>query len=246
MTTTGRTRPSVTSALVTAVVEEIFAAVREVQADAERVHQEVSARSGRLTGADISELGPSIRQRLQQHADTIIGLGLILAPDVLGDEPLRLEWWHHVPDRAEPSPLDVDLNRLSLGFYDYEKAEWFAVPRRSGTRHVVGPYVDVHGTGSYMLTFTVPMTVPAAAGGDFIGVAGADVSAAGFESRLHDELADAPPAVILNADDRVVFSTCARFLPGSRMTADAASKELHVVDLPSLPWRLGTLRPGNH
>jgi hypothetical protein len=230
------------AAVVTSVVEDVFATVGDVHADAVRVHRDVTARGGRLSGTDISGLGPSIRAHLQQRPGLIIGLGLIIAPDVLGDEPLRLEWWQNENGEGEPSALEVDLNRLSLGFYDYEAAEWFAVPRRSRSRHVVGPYVDVHGTGSYVLTFTMPMTVD----GDFIGVAGADVSAAALESRLLEELAGTVPSVILNADDRVVFSTSPRWLAGSRVPPPTAAQELDLVDLPTLPWRLGTALPGNH
>jgi hypothetical protein len=223
---------------VTSVVEEVFTMVRDVRDDALRLHQDATARRGRLSGTDVSALGPSIRSRLRQHAGLIIGLGLIIAPDVLDDESLRLEWWQHEPGGSEPAALEVDLNRLSLGFYDYEAAEWFSVPRHSGSRHVVGPYVDVHGTGNYVLTFTMPLT----AGEDFMGGAGADVSAASFEARLLEELAETAPAVILNADDRVVFSTSPRWLAGSRVPAETAAAELQLADLHTLPWRLGTAR----
>lgn len=242
MTTPRRSGSDGIAAVVTSVVEDVFATVRDVHADTLRVHQDVTERGGRLSGTDISALGPSIRAHLQQRPGLIIGLGLIVAPDVLGDEPLRLEWWQNETGEGEPSALEVDLNRLSLGFYDYEAAEWFAVPRRSGSRHVVGPYVDVHGTGSYVLTFTMPVT----AGADFIGVAGADVSAAALETRLIEELSEAEPAVILNADDRVVFSTWPRWLAGSRVPPQSAAGELALVDLPTLPWRLGPTPLRNH
>jgi hypothetical protein len=240
--TTRRSGSAGIAAVVTSVVEDVFATVSDVQADALRVHQAVTDRQGRLSGTDIDALGPSIRTHLGQRPGLIIGLGLIIAPDLLGDESLRLEWWQQETGQSEPSELEVDLNHLSPGFYDYEAAEWFAVPRRSRGRHVVGPYVDVHGTGSYMLTFTMPVT----SGADFIGVAGADVSAAALESRLLRELVDAAPAVILNADDRVVFSTSPRWLAGSRVPPPTAAQQLDLVDLPTLPWRLGTARPGNH
>lgn len=229
------------AAAVTAVVEEIFAAAQGVREDTLRMLRQVTAHDRPLTGRDIAGLRPGIRARLRRNADLVIGLGLIIAPGVLGDEPLRLEWWQQEPGQTEQTALEVDLNRLSLGFYDYEAAEWFAVPRRSRARHVVGPYVDVHGSGAYVLTFTVPVL----ADGRFLGVAGADVSAARFESRLARALTGRTGAVILNADHRVVFSTSARWLTGSRLLPSAAP-ELHLAELPSLPWRLGTVRPGNH
>lgn len=229
------------SRVVTAVAEEVFGVVSAVQHDAVRVHDDVLARQQAISGADVSSLGPGIQARLREHTDLIIGLGLIIAPDLLGDEPLMLEWWQQEPGEPALTALQVDLNRVSLGFYDYARAEWFAVPRGSGRRHVVGPYVDVHGTGSYVLTFTAPVT----AGTTFMGVAGADVSAARFEARLLEELADAAPAVLLSSDDRVVFSTSSRWLTGSRLPPDRADHELDLVALPALPWRLGIARSRN-
>jgi hypothetical protein len=235
----GRPRPDART-LVTTVVEEIFAAVHEVQADAVRMLDAVRARGTAPGGSDISELGPGICALLAR-TELVVGLGLIVAPGLLDDQQLRLEWWQRGPAGGAPIALDVDLNRLSPGFYDYETAEWFAVPRRSGARHVVGPYVDVHGTGSYMLTFTVPVTWD----GDFVGVAGADVPAARFEERLLERLPTTTPGVLLNGDDRVVFSSAARWLPGSRLAPEEAIGRLRLVDVPALPWRWGTLSP-NH
>lgn len=226
--------------VVTTVVEEIFAAVHEVESDAVRMLGAVRAKGGTPGGADVSELGPGIRAVLAR-TELVVGLGLIVAPGLLDDEQLRLEWWQRDDAGGPPTPLDVDLNRLSSGFYDYETAEWFAIPRRSGARHVVGPYVDVHGTGSYMLTFTVPVVWD----GGFVGVAGADVPAARFEERLLERLPAASPSVLLNADDRVVFSSSARWLAGSRVDPADAAAQLDLVDVPALPWRWGTV-PRNH
>jgi hypothetical protein len=222
--------------IVTTVVEEIFAAVHEVESDAVRMLDAVRARSAAPRGADISELGPGIRALLAR-TELVVGLGLIVAPGLLDDEQLRLEWGQRGDVGDAPTALDVDLNRLSSGFYDYEAAEWFAVPRRTGARHVVGPYVDVHGTGSYMLTFTVPVMW----GGAFVGVAGADVPAARFEERLLERLSTSTPSVLLNADDRVVFSSSARWLAGSRLVPAETAEQLELVDLPALPWRWGRL-----
>jgi hypothetical protein len=222
--------------IVTAVVEEIFTAVHEVEADAVRMLDAVRTRGGTPGGADISELGPGIRALLGR-TDLVVGLGLIVTPGLLDDEQLRREWWQRDDVGSALTALDVDLTRLSPGFYDYEGAEWFAVPRRTGARHVVGPYVDVHGTGSYMLTFTVPV----AWDGGFVGVAGADVPAARFEERLLERLATVAPDVLLNSDDRVVFSSSARWLAGSRLAPADAARELRLVDVPGLPWRWGRL-----
>ena len=70
---------------------------------------------------------------------------MIVAPGLLPNERRHLEWWQYLPGREQPSALHVDLNPDSLGFYDYDTAEWFSVPRRTG----VG-------------TLWVPMSTPSA------------------------------------------------------------------------------------
>ena len=77
---------------------------------------------------------------------------------------------------------------------------------------MVGPYVDVHGTGQYLLTFTEPVI----ADGQFLGVVGADVPVSRFESHLLRELgAVDAPFVLLDEERRVVLSTSPRWLVGA-------------------------------
>lgn len=217
--------------------EGVFGCVTKVQEDALEVHRSAAAREASLTSRDIAGLGPRIKGHLSAGQGLVVGLGLIVAPDVLEDEPLRLEWWQSEPGQEEPAALQVDLNRLSLGFYDYERAEWFDVPRRSGVRHIVGPYVDVHGTGQYILTFTVPIVVE----GQFLGVAGADVPTTWLESRLLSEVGTDLEVVVLNADGRVVLSTASRFLVGELVPVAVVDAE-DFRPLPRLPWRFRTAR----
>ncbi len=155
-------------------------------------------------------LGPAFVGPARRSRDEVaVGLGVILEPGTLASHPLRLEWWQRVPGSDDPVPLEVDLHPDSLGFYDYVAADWFAVPRRTRARHVVGPYVDVHGTDGYMLTFTMPMEVA----GRFVGVAGADVPVTRFESMVLGRLGD-DDAVLVNAEGRVVLSTSSRWITG--------------------------------
>ena len=226
------------STAVTAVAEEVFNAVQVIRDDALHCHRDAAARGARLRGDDISVLGARIQRVLQEPGRLVTGLGLIVAPGMLADESLRLEWWQTDEDRAVPVALNVDLNPSSLGFYDYAAAEWFAVPRQSGGRHVVGPYVDVHGTGRYILTFTMPVI----ADGNFLGVAGADVPAAWFETRLLHELGPDVNVVVLNAEHRVVLSTSTEWITGALMPVEAvlgsAGEAVVCEDLPNLPWRI--------
>ncbi len=227
---------------ITGVAEEAFDTVRVVQDEALRAHRETIARRGHVRGQDIGELAPRLRALLLRQAGPVTGLGVILAPGILLDEPLRLEWWQSEPGGGQPVALQVDLDPRSLGFYDYAAAEWFDVPRRTGRRHVVGPYVDVHGTGRYIFTFAMPLVLD----GTFLGVVGADVPASWLESRLLNELGRSPSLVVVNGAGRVVLSSSARRPTGTLWTADAASDSADEHHLPRLPWKLRVDLLQNH
>lgn len=221
---------------VLAVADEVFAAVEGVRRSAIDAHRAAVLRGNPLAGEDVSQLRDGIQEHLRHRAGLMVGLGLIVAPDLLEDQPLHLEWWQREAEEGELSALRVDLDRRSPGFYDYESTEWFDVPRRTGRRHVVGPYVDVHGTGRYLLTFTIPVE----SAGCFLGVAGADVPVAWLETRLLRELGTEPPVLVVNTDGRIVFSTSPSRLTGDLMDdAEVLPRMFH--QLPDLPWRLGLI-----
>jgi len=162
------------------LVERVFGAVG-------RLREEVLDRRltdltphGPLQARHLADLRPALIELLRAHRDIVVGMGMIVAPGLLRGERHRMEWWQLPPGRDQPAALRVDLNPESLGFYDCDSAEWFDVPRRTGRRHIVGPYVDALGTDRYLLTFTAPVV----ADGTFLGVVGADVPVAQFERHL--------------------------------------------------------------
>lgn len=217
---------------ITGVVEELFCVVSAVRDDALRRHRAAARRRQPLVAADVAAIRDHLQERLQHPGSPVTGLGLIMAPDVLADRHLYLEWWQTDPRRAEPRALQVDLNTASTGFYDYATAEWFAAPRRTGRRHIEGPYVDVHGTGAYIFTFSMPVE----ADGVFLGVAAADVPVSRLEDELLNHLPREHDAVVLNASGRVVLSSSPHWLVGELVPQG----RLHDVvgqDLPNLPWR---------
>jgi hypothetical protein len=137
--------------------------------------------------------------------------------------------------------FDPDLRPTSVGYYDYTTAEWFDVPRRTGRRHVVGPHVDVHGTGRYLLTFTEPVIVD----GEFVAVAGADVPVRRFESYLLRALGRLPSSfLLLNDEARVVLSTAPQWLVGTLLPPDVLSAQ-PVTEVPGVPWRLLLVASGS-
>lgn len=212
-------------AAVSGAIERVFAAVSLVHTAALR----------ELTGAGSGpSLDDQVQELLREPGQIAVGLGLVAAPRPQRDLPLRLQWWQSDPAGDQLVQLDPDLRPASLGYYDYTATDWFDVPRRTGCRHVVGPYVDVHGTGRYLLTLTGPVVE----GGDFLGVVGADVPVSGFESHLLRVLrAPRRPFLLVNDEDRVVLSTSPAWLVGDLVRA---GQELPGPGTPiaGVPWRL--------
>jgi hypothetical protein len=215
-------------AAVSEVVGRLFSTVTAVRAAA----LQPSAREGLRAGRPV--LDGDVRNLLREPGQLAVGLGLVIAPQPERGLPLRLEWWQVDPDGGSLRTLEPDLKPTSLGYYDYPATEWFDVPRRTGRRHVVGPYVDVHGTGRYLLTLTEPVLVD----GQFVGVAGADVSVRRFETHLLAGLGRLPaPFLLVNDEDRVVLSTAPRWLVGSRVPPGGGPAGPGAV-VPGVPWRL--------
>ena len=211
-------------AAVSDVVERLFGTVTAVRSAASRC----PAWDGRPV------LDDSVPDLLRAPDQLAVGLGLVVAPQPGRGLPLRLEWWQVDPDGGRLRSLEPDLRPTSLGYYDYTATEWFDVPRRTGRRHVVGPYVDVHGTGRYLLTLTEPVVVD----GEFVGVAGADVSVRRFETHLLEALGRLPvPFLLVNGEDRVVLSTAPRWLVGSLLPPGAGPVGSGTA-VPGVPWRL--------
>ena len=211
---------------VGAAVEQVFGTVSVVREAALRELADGDAGHGGLA-AVVADL-------LRTSGAPAVGMGLIEAPRPRLDLPLRLHWWQVDPQGGRLRELDPDLRPSSVGFYDYAAAPWFDVPRRTGRRYVVGPYVDVHGTGRYLLTLTEPVALD----GEFAGVAGADVPVTAFEQRVLGDLGSGrPPFLLVNDEDRVVVSTVARRPVGSIVPSGAVVPDAGA-EVPGVPWRV--------
>jgi hypothetical protein len=222
------------AAAVSEVVERLFGTVTAVREAALRS----SVREGLRAGRPVLD---NVRELLREPGQLAVGLGLVVAPQPEQGLPLRLEWWQADQDGGPLRTLEPDLKPTSLGYYDYTATEWFDVPRRTGRRHVVGPYVDVHGTGRYLLTLTEPVVVD----GEFVGVAGADVSVRRFETHLLQVLGRLPaPFLLLNDEDRVVLSTAPRWLVGGLLPPGAGPSGSGTA-VPGVPWRLYLVDDGS-
>jgi hypothetical protein len=211
------------AAVVAEAVERVFASVADL-----RVAALAALGSGDSATAGAADLEARARDLLAAPGQLAVGLGLVAAPRP--DRDVRLLWWQADSDGGPVTALRPDLRPASLDFYDYTSTEWFDVPRRTGRRHVVGPYVDVHGTGRYLLTLTGPLLD----GGEFLGVVGADVPVNRFENHLLRAFhPGVEGVVVLNEEGRVVLSTSPRWLVGDLVDLPEARAEV-----PGVPWRL--------
>jgi len=215
------------AALVAGPVESVFRTVATIRSAARDVLGDAAG-----PGGDGTVLADRVRELLGSAGQLAVGLGVVVAPGP--DRDPQLLWWQTDPASGRLVALHPDLRPASLGFYDYTASDWFDVPRRTGRRHVVGPYVDVHGTGQYLLTFTEPVSVD----GRFLGVAGADVPVSRFEIHVLRELdAVDVPFVLLDEERRVVLSTSPRWLVGGLggPPEEAAGPGAPIA---TAPWRL--------
>jgi DNA-binding FadR family transcriptional regulator len=168
--------------------------------------------------ADIAELRPRIAGILDDFSDLAVGAGVVPAPGVLDDAPYWLEWWWREPGGAV-RPLRVNLEPDEPDFFDYPHNEWFAAPVSSRAPHVAGPYVDYVCTNEYTFTLSVPVHD----GDRVLGVVATDILCDRVEQLVMPILcAEAVPAVLVNADGRVIAATTTDIAPGVPLPAGAA------------------------
>lgn len=219
--------------LITFTVEQVFATVNRIHDITVDLHRAARASGAQMGASEVSAIRDRVLGLLARDGEMAVGMGLIMAPDLIAGPRLQMEWWQQDSVRDVPTWLDVDLNPSSVDYYDYPSAEWFSVPRDTGARHIVGPYVDVHGTGRYVLTLTTPVTDD----GAFLGVAGADVPAARLESHVLRRLGATPAdVVVVNAEQRVVLSSSPMWLTGALVDRTAGFSD--GVDIAGTSWQL--------
>ena len=213
----------------------VFASLAETVVTFRELSAHATTQGRRLRRSDLNALRPVLFRHLQRHQDLIMGTGVVVAPGLLADAPMWLEWWRAGPSDT-PSTLKLDLDPTSLGFYDYTQAEWYVAPSHGASRAVVGPFVDFGGTNEYTLAVTVPVMERES----FLGVAGADLWATRLEAAarrlmrgLHRDV------VLVNGDDRVLASRSPRAVMGA-LVRDSEGATRYPC--PGLPWSMVALR----
>jgi hypothetical protein len=150
--------------------------------------------------------------------------GYVLTEGTLADRSRHLDWWHRSPGGGYEL-LVLNLDPDAPDCYDYYAMEWFRAALDGHRRFVSGPLIDLPCADVYIMTFSSPIVV----GDRLLGIAGADVAVARFETRIVPPLRRLPvEAVLVNRERRVIASNDARFTTGEK--------------LPSLPGTDGSWR----
>jgi hypothetical protein len=139
--------------------------------------------------------------------------GFVLCEGTLADRTRHLDWWHRTAG-GDYEFLLLNLDPEAPDCYDYYSMEWFAAALQDRRRFVSGPLIDLPCADVYILTFTTPII----AGPTLLGVSGADVAVARFESQIVPALRELPiEAVLVNRERRVIASNDARFTTGEKL-----------------------------
>jgi Methyl-accepting chemotaxis protein-like, first PDC sensor domain len=232
---TRRAADSVAAALAGRVTG-VFDAIERIAIDLSNLAATARRAGDPLHRSDLAPLRRAIDAALAAEPRLVIGAGVVLAPELLADAGLWLEWWT-TASAGPPQPLRPNLDPASAWFYDYTRAPWFAGPRDRDQRAIVGPYVDIGGTDDYTLTLTLPVRLEH----DFLGVAGCDIAIDSLERVVREQTRRLGAQVIMvNDEPRVIASSIAQAYPGSLFAAAPGSPfERHTAHpCPGLPWTL--------
>ena len=203
----------------------------------------VTARDGAMGSADLVDLRPLVFDSLAHHA-IFDGAGFVFAEGTLRERDRYLEWWHP-EDGGHHRPLVLELEVGAPDCYDYYVLDWFRAGLSEHRRFVSGPLIDLPCGSACVLTFAEPVVVE----GRFLAVAGADVALGRFEDELVPPLLDlAVPAVLVNAERRVIVANDARWTTGEKLkampVADDAAWSATVPVTDDLGWVLATAHAG--
>lgn len=163
----------------------------------------------------VARLRRPIGELLDRHAGLVVGCGIVVVPGVLSDAVRFIDWWWRTSSQGVLEPLRANLDLTSPDSFDYTAAPWFREPVAGRAQTVTGPYLDVACSNTYVVTIASPVIVD----GEVRAIAAADVPVQRLESLALPVLVSlGRPALIVNADGRVVASTSPAHLPGSRLT----------------------------
>jgi hypothetical protein len=200
--------------------------------------QDRRAVAGTVTVADLVALDAVMTANLQRLRRDVCGATVTVAPRLLADAELWMQWWAQGP--GGPTQLRPQLDRSRPDFYDYTADEWFTVPVARGRTWLSDPYFDEGGADADIVT----VSVPAALDGRVVAVATADLDLGRVADLCAPALArvGAPAALVGEAGAVVATNDRAHF-PLGRPVDAARQAEATLHRSPALDWALLVARP---
>lgn len=194
---------------------------------------DLAGSAGPVYRKTLKALREPVGELIQAHAGLVDGAGLAVAPGILADADLWLQWWRRGSD-GELHFTEHAFNPDSVNFYDYTALDWFGIPAATGEPVLVGPYVDSGGTDLRVITGALAV----AHDENRSSVLAADLSLGYLEMLFLRSLRRREQHVALvTGTGKVVVSNTARHATGTLLTP----KALHEAE-PSLSLRVPTSR----
>jgi hypothetical protein len=215
---------------VGAALEPIFDVPREHAGRFLALLQDRRAVTGELRRDDLTALDDAMVANLALRRRELCGVTVTVAPRLLADAELWMQWWAQGPKQLRPQ-----LDRTLPDFFDYTADEWFTVPVARGRTWLSDPYFDEGGADADIVT----VSVPALLDGVVVGVATADLDLEGVAALCVPALRrlGAPAALVGEAGAVVATNDPARF-PLGRPVADAARDGVVAHRSAALDWSL--------
>jgi hypothetical protein len=223
------------------VLAEVGAALAPVF-DVPRAHagtflallQDRRAVAGRIVSEDLRALDDAMRANLRRFTREVCGATLTVAPRLLGDRELWMQWWAR-DAVGGLKQLTPQLDRTRPGFYDYTADEWFTVPNARRRTWLSDPYFDEGGADLHIVTISVPAVLDDA----LVAVATADLDVAAVAELCAPALRrlGRPAALLGEAGKVVATNDRARFALGAPVADDVRAAGV-VHRSPALDWSL--------
>lgn len=143
----------------------------------------------------------------------VLGMGFLPHPEILADR--KVLWWYNsaaLPDaRSTLRPLGAGIQPEAMDFYDTISTEWWQNAAGCDEPVESGPFVDISGTNSYIVTFALAVRV----GQELLGVVAADVTVASLQTLCQNDLLDLPrPTSVVDKYGMVIATNAGALLGG--------------------------------
>ena len=231
----GAGAPSAADALqhVGVVLAPIFDVPREHAGRFLALLEDRRAVAGAIRVDDLRALDATMMDNLNRRRRELCGVTLTVAPRLLEDAELWMQWWAQSP--TGPHQLRPQLDRARPGFYDYTADEWFTVPLARRRTWLSDPYFDDGGAEADIVT----VSVPALLDGDVVAVATADLDLARVADLCAPALRRVAGSAALVGEAGIVVASNDRVrLPLGRPVAEELRAAATLHRSAALDWAL--------